>query len=53
MPRAPKPQPLGTYHAVLSRLFRQMGEDSRIPSKVRKLLSLILEELNKLMVMGE
>ena len=34
MPRQARAQPFGKYHAELSRILRQMGDDPRIPDEV-------------------
>lgn len=50
MPRPAKAQPLGKYHAELSRLLRQMGEDPRIPQAVREAVSKALSGVQELLL---
>ena len=50
MPRQAQAQPLGKYHALLTRLVRQMGEDPRVPSEILKHVSAAADGVQKLIV---
>lgn len=50
MPRQAKAQPLGKYHAELSRLLRQMSEDPRVTSGIRENISSALNGIQKLLL---
>lgn len=53
MPRPPKAQPFGKYHAELGRLLRQMGEDPRIPQSVRAHVAKALDGIQELLLKNQ
>ena len=50
MPRPARAQPLGKYHAELSRLLRQMSEDPKITPGIKENVSSALNGIQKIML---